>query len=325
MEGAVPALYPGGILWSNFIPNYTMWLVMQMEEYVERFGDREFAAKAKPTVLGTIRFLRKFKNADGLLENLPGWVFVEWSKANQLVQDVNYPSNMMYARMLEACANLYGMPEMAVEARAVRAEVLKQSWTGEWFCDNARRQPDGSLKLSGECTETCQYCAFFFGMTTPQSHPELWKCMLDEFGPDRVKKGLHKRIWPSNFIFGTCERLDLLSRDGRSAQILQEVRGWFLYMAERTGTLWEHLDTRASCCHGFAAIAVEYLFRDILGVRQIDRSGKTVVVNPAVNIPIDWCEGVVPLSSSETMTVKWSRSNGSLLVDVKLPNGWIRK
>ena len=322
MEGAVPALYPGGILWSNFIPNYMIWLVMQMEEYVERFGDREFAVKAKPAVLGIVSFLRKFKNGDGLLERLPGWVFVEWSKANQLVQDVNYPSNMMYARLLEACANLYGMPEMAEEAKVVRAEVIRQSWTGEWFCDNARRQPDGSLKLSGECTETCQYIAFFFGLVTPQDKPELWRRMLDEFGPERVKNGAHKRIWPSNFIFGTCERLDLLSRAGRSSQILQEVRGWFLYMAERTGTLWEHLDTRASCCHGFAAIAAEYLFRDILGVRKIDRCAKTVVVEVAGDIPLDWCEGVVPLSPDEVMVVKWSKLKGKMSLDVKLPDGW---
>lgn len=325
MQGAVPALYPGDIFWDNFIPNYMIWLVMQMEEYVERFGDREFAAKSKPAVLGIVNFLRKFKNSDGLLEKLPGWVFIEWSQANELVQDVNYPSNMMYARLLESCANLYGMPEMAKEAKAVRAEVLRQSWTGEWFCDNACRQPDGSLKLSGECTETCQYCAFFFGAITPESHPELWKRMLDEFGPDRIKRGVHKSIWPSNFIFGTCERMELLSRAGRSAQILQEVRGWFLYMAQRTGTLWENLDTRASCCHGFAAIVAEYLFRDILGVRRIDRSAKTVVVEVAQDIPLDWCEGVVPLSPSKVATVRWSKSNGKVSVDVKLPEGWKRK
>lgn len=325
MTGAIPALYPGEIVWGNFIPNYMMWLVMQLEEYVGRYGDREFAIQAKPAVLGMICFLRKFKNSDGLLEKLPGWVFVEWSKANQLVQDVNYPSNMMYARMLETCANIYDMPEMAAEAKAVRAEVLRQSWTGEWFCDNACRQADGSLKLSGECTETCQYCAFFFGTVTRQSHPKLWKRLLDEFGPNRVKKGLHKRIWPANFIFGTCERLELLSQAGRSGQILQETRDWFLTMADRTGTLWEHLDTRASCCHGFAAIASEYLFRDVLGVRRIDRMSKTVVVEPSPDVPLDWCEGDVPLSSSEKMSVKWRKVGASVLVDVELPCGWSRK
>ena len=327
MDGAIPALYPGGIFWDNFIPNYMMWTVMQLEEHVARYGDREFADKCRPAVLGIVRFLGKFKNADGLLEKLPGWVFVEWSKANHLVQDVNYPSNMMYARMLEACAKLYRMPELAAEARAVRAEVVRQSWNGEWFCDNAVRQPDGTLKLSGECTETCQYCAFFFGTVTPESHKALWKRMLDEFGPDRVAKGLHKRIWPANFIFGTCERLELLARAGRSRQILDETRDWFLTMADRTGTLWEHLDTKGncSCCHGFASIASEYLFRDVLGVREVDRQAKAVRVSPAADIPLEWCEGTLPLSRDEVAVVKWRRTGDGLKVDVKLPKGWARK
>ena len=96
-------------------------------------------------------------------------------------------------------------------------------------------------------------------------------------------------------------------------------------MADRTGTLWEHLDTRASCCHGFAAIASEYLFRDVLGVRRIDRMSKTVVVEPSPDVPLDWCEGDVPLSSSEKMSVKWRKVGASVLVDVELPCGWSRK
>lgn len=324
MTGAIPALYPGSVRWNSFIPTYMIWTVLQLGEYAERYGDRSLVRQAQSSVLGIVRFLRKFRNAEGLLERLPGWVFVEWSKANQLVQDVNYPSNMMYARMLDVCAKLYARPDLADEAASVRREILRQSWTGEWFCDNAVRQADGSLKLSGECTETCQYCAFFFGLLAPEDRPDLWRRLLDEFGPDRVRRGLHRRIWPANFIFGTCERLELLSRAGRSGQILAETRDWFLTMADRTGTLWEHLDARASCCHGFASIASEYLFRDVLGIRQVDRAAKTVCVDPAADLPLEWCEGTLPLSRGEMASVKWRKVGGRLAVEVQLPAGWSR-
>ena len=318
----IPALYPGSIYGGNFISNYTMWFILQVEEYVRRYGDRAFAERFRPRILRMVRFLRQFRNADGLLEKLPGWVFVEWSKANELVQDVNYPSSMMYAAALDAVARMYGLAEYADEARRVKREIVRQSWTGEWFCDNAVRLPDGSLKLSGECTETCQYCAFFFGTVTPASHPDLWNRLLDEFGPDRVAKGVHKRIWPCNFIFGTCERLELLSRAGRSGQILSETRDFFLKMAERTGTLWEHLDTRASCCHGFACIASEYLFRDILGVRAVDRTAKTVRFAPPKDVDLDWCEGVLPLSATETARFRWTRMPEGPKPVCSLPSGW---
>jgi alpha-L-rhamnosidase len=323
MTGAIPALYPGCVVWSNFIPNWMMWTVLQLEEYVERYGDRDFALEAKPAVMGIEAFFRRFVNSDGLLEKLPGWVFVEWSRANMLVQDVNYPSNMMYARMLEAIGRLYGDGAMSERAAAVRREVVRQSWNGEWFCDNSVRQKDGKLKLSGECTETCQYAAFFFGTVTPATHSGLWRRLLDDFGPDRVAKGVHPKIWPANFIFGTCERLELLSRAGRHSQILGETRGFFLKMAERTGTLWEHLDTRASCCHGFSSIAAEYMLRDVLGVKSIDRVRKVVEVAPSADMPLEWCEGTIPVENGGVIKVRWERgADGKISLAVEVPEFW---
>jgi len=63
-------------------------------------------------------------NDDGLLERLPAWVFIEWSRANDFVQDVNYPANMLYAAALEAAAGLYNRPEYANQAKQVRQTVL---------------------------------------------------------------------------------------------------------------------------------------------------------------------------------------------------------
>ena len=139
----------------------------------------------RPKVEGVIASFRKYRNADGRLEKLPGWVCIEWSEANKLVQDVNYPSNMTYAKMLEVAARLYGWTDCADEAGKVRETVRRQSWTGEWFCDNAVRQKDGSLKLSGECTETCQYYAFYFGTADAKDYPELWNRLVSDFGPKR--------------------------------------------------------------------------------------------------------------------------------------------
>ena len=42
-------------------------------------------------MLALFDYFERFRNEDGLLEKLESWVFVEWSKANHFVQDVNYP------------------------------------------------------------------------------------------------------------------------------------------------------------------------------------------------------------------------------------------
>ena len=306
-EGVIPMCYPSAQADGLFIPNWMMWLALQAEEYLARSGDRAMIDTLKPKFLGYVKYLKTFRNSDGLLEKLPNWVFVEWSRANELVQDVNYPSNMTWAEVLDILDRLYGMPELAAEAKCVRETVRKQSWTGRWFCDNAVRQPDGTLKLSGECTETCQYYAFFFKTATPETHPELWKTLIDEFGPKRKQTKRHPEIWPSNAFIGNYLRLELLSRAGLVKKILDETRGFFLYMAERTGTLWEFDSTYASCCHGFASHAAVYLYRDVLGVKSIDAKNRKVIVKPPADIDLDWCEGTLPVSQTETVTVRWAR------------------
>lgn len=312
--GVMPMCYPAAHLNGDFIPNWVMWLIIEAEEYLARSGDRKMIDALKPKFLAYMRYLNAFRNSDGLLEGLPRWVFVEWSKANELVQDVNYPSNMTWAEVLDVMDRLYGLPELAVEASRMRETIRKQSWTGKWFCDNAVRQHDGTLKLSGECTETCQYYAFFFKTAKRETHPELWQVLVDDFGPRRKVSKKHREIWPSNAFIGNYLRLELLSRAGLVKNILDETKDYFLFMADRTGMLWEHDSTRASCCHGFASHAAIYLFRDVLGVKSIDLKDRKVVVERPVDIGLDWCEGTIPVSEEETVTVSWRKDSEHTVV-----------
>lgn len=259
-EGMVPMCYPGDHINKNYIPNWSMWFILEIANYFERTGDRETVELLKLRVEGLLRFYAKYLNQDGLLENLPAWVFVEWSHANEpkLVNEgVNYPSNMTYSEVLAKAAKLYGRNELLAQSERIRKLIRERSFDGKWFRDNSR-QPD--------VTETCQYYAFFHGIATPKLHPELWKKLTTEFGPERRQKGLYKDVWPSNAFIGNLMRLIILKREGLSAQVGKEVRGYYLKMAEQTGTLWENDSPHASCNHGFASYVALLLGRSCRSV-----------------------------------------------------------
>jgi len=78
-DGMLPMCYPADHNDGVFIPNWAMWFVLQLEEYSERCGDRELVEALRPRVLKLLDFFKRYRNADGLLEKLPSWVFVEWS------------------------------------------------------------------------------------------------------------------------------------------------------------------------------------------------------------------------------------------------------
>lgn len=257
-QGMIPMCYPAEHPNGTYIPNWAMWFIVELQDYYKRTGDMAFILQAKDRAYGILNALKKFENADGLLEHLESWVFVEWSKSNDLVQDINYPSNMMYYLVKKALSALYGDTELEKQAEQLRNTIRQKSRYGLFFCDNAVYR-DGVPVLSGECTESAQYYAFFSGVATKEEDAELWNVLVSDFGPDRKKTGLWKEIYFSNAFIGNYLRLELLDRAGEYEKLKENIRGYFGYMAKRTGTLWENDTESASCNHGFASHVLVWL------------------------------------------------------------------
>ena len=263
--GMIPMCYPADHPNGRYIPNWSMWYILELQSYVERTGDMEMKARSEQKVRDLLNFFQKYENEYGLLEDLDGWVFVEWSKCNdpEFVAGVNFPTNMLWAAALEATAKLYGWEGLTEKAAAMKKAIRELSYNGEFFEDNVQRDANKRLKKVGHTTETCQYYAFYFGIATPESYPELWQKLCSQFGPRRDKETVHPLVYPSNAIVGNYLRLELLLAQGYIPQVLQECKDFFTQMAQLTGTLWEHSRLSASLNHGFASVAAVYIHQCI--------------------------------------------------------------
>jgi len=318
-DGMLPMCYPADHPSGRFIPNWAMWFVVQLEEYLQRSSDRRTVDALEQKIMKLLKYFRKFQNNDGLLEKLESWVFVEWSKANDFVQDVNYPSNMLYAAALSAAGRMYNMPELLEEAEKIREVIRRQSFDGEFFVDNAVRK-NGKLEIMRNRSEVCQYFAFYFDTADTEKHSNLWWNLCEKFGPERKQTREFPEIHQANSFVGNVVRLEILSRYGLCQQILDESIAYLLYMADRTGTLWENIDTRASCNHGFASHIVHILYRDVLGIYRIDIVDKTVKLRFS-DLHLNWCEGIIPLEDGN-IELKWKKDGEKILYQVKVPAGY---
>lgn len=318
--GMIPMCYPADLKCA-FIPQWPMWLVIELEEYLHRSGDRAMIDDYRAKVEAFIAYFNPFVNADGLLENLQGWRFIEWSKANDFVDGVNYPTNMLFAAMLEAAGRLYGQAAWLDRAAAMRRKILQQSYDGQWFVDQALRDAaTGTLTRTENRTEVCQYYAFFFNMATPQTHRDLWRRLHAEFGPDRKQTRAHEQIHFANAFIGNYLRLELLSRYGLRQQLIREVGGYFLKMADTTGTLWENDNTGASCNHGFASYVSQWLLRDLLGIEKIDHLAKKITLRFAPHT-VQWAQTNLPLPKGR-LSVRWRHEGEKFIPDVFVPAGY---
>ena len=262
-DGMLPMCYPADHIDGNFIPNWAMWYVIELNEYVKRTGDSTFAFDIKDRIYSLLSYFKGFENERGLLEKLKGWIFVEWSRCNSLTQDINYPTNMLYYLFKKTIASLYGDKMIEGEANALKDTINSEAKIGLFYCDNAVYNGHGVAHLSGEITETAQYYAFFTGVADKEKDHELWDTMIRDFGPERKQTGKWEKIHFSNAFIGNYLRLDLLKEAEQKKELEDNIRGYFDYMAKTTGTLWEYDSTCASCNHGFASHVLIWL--DYLG------------------------------------------------------------
>lgn len=258
-NGMLPMCYPADVKREesgigHHIPQWCMWYVLEVEEYLTKRNKTVDPALFRPSVEGILSYLEKHENEDGLLENLPSWNFVEWSDANSWTQNVNYPTNFLYAEVLSAACRLYGDTTLAQKAHRLRERTVALSFDGELFTDNAVRREDGRLHNTGNTSEAGQYYALLFGnidLDAP-TYQKLKKHVLE--GCRGVDTSTRKFV-PVNAFIGLYLRLKTLLKLEQYQLLLDEVGDFFGHMAEKTGTLWEYREMKGSFDHGFASYA----------------------------------------------------------------------
>jgi alpha-L-rhamnosidase len=318
-DGMLPMCYPSDHYRGTFLPTWAIWFVIQLEEYLARSDDRVTVEALRERVIKLFDFFAPYRNSDGLLEKLDGWVILEWSAMNDFVNDVNYPINMLYAMALDAAAKMYDLPSLSDDAEKIRQVIRDQSFDGEFFVDNAVRK-DGKLTPARNRTETCQYYAFLSGTATATSHPQLREKLINEFGPGRAEAERYPGIHPITPFIGYLLRLEVLGHWNLGPQAAKEIRAYYLPMAERNGTLWEMDYPTSSRNHGFQSHICHNLFRDILGLELANPMGREVVLRFGDH-ELDWCEGRIPVPEG-IISLKWWRDSGKIKYRLNMPPGY---
>lgn len=165
---------------------------------------------------------------------------------------------MLYSGALEAAGRLYGDQAMIDKAYDLRRKVREYGFNGKFFVDNSVRE-NGRLVQTANTTEVCQYYAFFFHVADGEGYPELRDIVVNSFGAHRKIKNDYPDVPFANAFIGNYMRMTILMEMGEYDQVLKDIRGYFGFMAEQTGSLWEYDTPRASCCHGFASYVAVWL------------------------------------------------------------------
>ena len=261
LDGMVEMCYPSTSLDGRYIPQWSMWYVLELYDYFTKRGRGDRKDDFKAQLYDLLGYFKNYENEFGLLERLPSWNFVEWSKLNQRVHDVSWPTNMLFAEAVECIGKLYGDDALIKKAADLRKTINEMAWNGKMYVDRAMRQEDGTLKNTDELSETCQYYAFRYGLADLEEErcAYLKDMVMNVFGKDVMAQKCPE-IEPSNSLPGFYIRTELMLKWKMYPELIEYIKHFFLPMAKATGTLWENKTPGASCNHGFAsyiAIAID--------------------------------------------------------------------
>jgi alpha-L-rhamnosidase len=288
-----------------------MWYVLCLYEFQKANPSTDFVQKSAKKIRDLLKYFKQFENEYELIEDMTGWIFVEWSKANteEHVKGVNFPTNMLYYRTLLCAGEMYGDDELIEKAERIKRNIIKFSYNGEFFEDNAVREK-GVLTLKRHLTEVCQYYAFDMGIATKETYPKLYDTLMKVFVPGKPLPQKYADIGRANVIIGLCIRQKLGLKYGDTELVLKMVKDIYYPMAERTLTLWEHVDERASCNHGIAAFAGVSIVSALTGYMGV-KDG--VAVFKKVDYKRN-CRLVIPYGNA---TIKVAVKNKTLTVESK--------
>lgn len=272
-----PMCYPSDHKDGQYIPNWGMWLILELLDYKKRTGDISLVEEFRSQVFAFVDYYLQYLDKNGLLCGLKGWVFVEWSRANSLTQDINFPTNMLFYATLCAVKELYQTEKYVSVAKTLKNAIYKYGCDGKFFLDNVITTEKGYEKTDAERTETCQYYAFYFGFADKERNPELYRILFEELcGREDVSEKYPFLSRASNF-FGLYMRLDYLSDKVSGNRLLEDVKRYFLSEAKATGTYWEAHNAKDSCCHGFASVIVEFILKAVFGFLGFDKQDKLIL------------------------------------------------
>ena len=174
--GVLPTCYPSGDS-SDSIPDFQAAYILSVLEYVKISGDIETALVCLPVIEKTLEAFQKHTRDDGLLVDVPGWVFID--NTFQLPRRLGSSGlNAMYAGAIRACAELLTLVGQGTDAEKYREHFisLRHAFRAAYVDENGVR---AVLEESAEKEEPHQWQwwnhhAYGAGVPQRQTGGSMW-------------------------------------------------------------------------------------------------------------------------------------------------------
>lgn len=251
---------------------YTLIWPLMLHDYAMWRNNRDWLRHRIPGLQHTMEGARLYENADGLLENLPGWNFMDWTSWNTGISPdgdkLNCINNLFYLYALRDAAEIeraMDEPDMAVvyekRAKRVAAEILRTFW------DEKRGMLADTL-AKDKFSEHVQSLAILLDLVSGDRLESTKKNLLEAKDLERCT------VYFSHYLFEAYAKI------GRTDLTLSRFDLWRGYVKNDLKTPLESPGNARSDCHAWGSHPLFQLHANFAGVRPAAPFFRTVRIAP---------------------------------------------
>ena len=255
---------------------YSMCWAMMAGDYVRWHGTNEWLRARLPGLRHTMSALASYENAEGLVEGLPGWSFMDWvsqwdffGNAPDGRRGLSAINNLLYVHALQSVARTEAALGEAAFAACWRAKaertaqaIVRRFWSAErgMLADTAAKD---------KFSEHAQCLALLADVLPPEKASAAFKGLLE--APDLART----TVYFSHYLFDTYLKF------GRADLFLKRLDLWRGYVKDGLRTPLEAPGVRArSDCHAWGAHPLYHLVTGVAGVKPAADGYAKVLVAP---------------------------------------------
>jgi alpha-L-rhamnosidase len=283
----IKCVYPSSPPFDTVLPTFNCIWINGLWEYFLLTGDRELLTELWPNVDRLLKLLAVHESENGLLHNLPGWVFVDWAKLD-VRGEAAHVNAFYYGAMLAAAkiARAVGRPEQGGDLE-MRATDVKDS-LNDLLWDNAQGlYRDGRVgeELSETVSEQANILCVLYGIADRLQTERILSALYGTENTNII------RIATPYFSFYLLRALYSM---GRHSQALDYMRThWGAMLNRGATTFWEYYEPEYSLCHAWSAAPTYDLPAEIAGIRPLQPGFEEFTVEPQPG-NLTWLKAIVP-------------------------------
>ena len=260
-DGTVPMNFPTTICQDS--STYSMCWAMMLGDYALWHGANEFLRARIPGLRHTLSAIELYRNADGLLEDLPGWSFMDWvpewdkyGNAPDGRRGVSAVNNLLFVHALRSAAKAEraaGDAAIAAvwdrKADALAAAVVRTFWSDA-------RGMIADTRRKDVFSEHAQCLALLADVLPPDRAARAFEGLLS--APDLART----TVYFSHYLFETFFKF------GRADLFLKRLDLWREFVRDGMKTPLEAPGWRGrSDCHAWGAHPLYHFQTGIAGIR----------------------------------------------------------